>query len=118
MRFFSKIVLTISVVLVIPLTGYAGNCPNATSASSPNFCDSFKIAAECHCRASGLRPEMCTNYEMIYKRMMVTFGSLQRACEFQHDISTQECIDDWNCFRLGKTTSQAELCSGTGNACQ
>ncbi len=118
MRFISKIALITSVVLSTSFSVYAGNCPNATSASSANFCESFKVAAECHCRASGLRQEMCTNYEMIYKRMLVTFGSLQRACEFQHDSSTQECIDDWNCFRQGGSTSKSELCSGTGGACQ
>ncbi len=115
MRLLSKITLAAGVMF--SLSSQAAVCPKAEPASSPNFCASFKAAAECHCRASGLRPEMCVNYNSIYQRMIVTFGSLQRACEYQHDTSTQECMNDWNCFRSGGVTSTSELCSGTGAAC-
>lgn len=117
MRLLSQFTLAASIFVSLSFSVYAGGCPNASLPSDANFCASFKAAAECHCRSSGLRPDMCKNYDMIYKRMIATFGSVQRACEFQHDINTQECIDDWNCFRSGGATSNSQLCSGTGAAC-
>ncbi|MDP3561859.1 MAG: hypothetical protein Q8R83_06755 [Legionellaceae bacterium] len=113
----TKITLLSSVIFSLSLTVQAASCPSATRPSAPGFCSSFKIAAECHCISSGLPRGMCMNHELLYKRMITTFGSLQKACEFQHDISAQECIDDWNCFRFGGLTSSSELCSGTGAAC-
>lgn len=95
----------------------ASSCPQASSVTSAEFCSSFKTAAECHCISSGLPRKMCNNYKLLYKRMMDTFGSLQRACEYQHDTSVQECIDDWNCFLSGGSTSNSGTCSGTGLPC-
>lgn len=92
------------------------SCPSATPSQS-NFCGSFKVAAECHCMTSGLPKGMCANMDLLYARMISTLGSLQRACEYQHNTSVQECIDDWNCYRFGGVTSQNQLCSGTGAAC-
>src|SRR3990167_1233261 len=80
---------------------FATSCPRATAFTSSEFCNSFKSAAECHCVSSGFPRGMCTNYRLLYKRMLDTFGSLQKACEFQKETSTQECIDDWNCFLSG-----------------
>lgn len=95
----------------------AASCPVASAVSSPEFCNSFKIAAECHCISSGLPRGMCTNQTLLYKRMIDTFGSLKRACEFQRDASVQECIDDWNCYLSGGVTSDLQSCSGNGNPC-
>ena len=93
-------------------------CPAATSSSNPGFCSSFKLAAQCHCTSSGLPTGMCMNMKLLYTRMISTFGSVQRACEFQHDTSVQNCVDDWTCYRTGGKNSQNELCSSTGNACE
>lgn len=94
------------------------SCPIATATNSPAFCDSFKTAAQCHCTSSGLPRGMCTNMESLYNRMTSMLGSLRKACEYQHDTTTQNCIDSWNCYRHGGMNSQNELCSGTGSACQ
>ncbi len=93
------------------------SCPMAQPITSSDFCASFKAAAECHCSSSGLPRGMCVNQRLLYKRMIDTFGSLKRACEFQHDTTAQECIDDWNCYLSGGVTSNSEYCSGTGAAC-
>jgi len=92
-------------------------CPQAAPTTSPNFCSSFKAVAECHCAAS-LPKSMCADMQQLYKRMMAMFGSVEKACKFQHNTSTQNCIDDWNCYRNGGQSSDGALCSGTGNACQ
>ena len=93
-------------------------CPPATPSNSPGFCSSFKLAAECRCTSAGLPKGMCMNMVLLYNRMISTFGSVQRACEFQHDTSTQICVDDWNCYRSGGKNSKNELCSAIGNACE
>ena len=94
------------------------SCPIATPTHSLEFCNSFKIAAQCHCTSSGLPKGMCVNMHSLYDRMISMFGSLHKACEYQHDTTTQNCIDSWNCYRHGGTDSQQQLCSGSGNACQ
>ena len=95
-----------------------GSCPPASAISSASFCSSFKLAAQCHCTSSGLPKGMCLNMHSLYDRMNSIFGSVRRACEYQRDTSAQHCIDSWNCYRSGGTTSQNELCSGSGNACE
>lgn len=95
----------------------SSSCPQAAAVTSAEFCSSFKIAAECHCISSGLPRKMCANYKLLYKRMVDAFGSLQRACDYQHDTTAQECIDDWTCFLSGGLTSNSEPCSGTGESC-
>ncbi len=95
----------------------ASNCPQATVSSHPNFCHSFKVSAECHCSNSGLPKGMCTNMSTLYNRMISTFGTLQRACEFQRNTPAAVCIEDWNCYRLGGKNSNG-LCSSTGRACE
>lgn len=93
-------------------------CTPSLPPSSPGFCESFKVAAICHCTQTwGLPQRMCQDMNKLYSRMMASFGSLQRACEYQHDTTTQECIDDWNCYRRGGMTSDGQLCGGTGRAC-
>lgn len=91
-------------------------CPQAVSTSSPVFCSSFKAVAECHC-SNSLPKSMCTDMQQLYKRMIGMFGSIEKACQFQRDTSTQNCVDDWNCYRSGGKNSRGELCSGTGAAC-
>lgn len=93
-------------------------CPLAVPTTSTEFCESFKVATECHCVLSGLPKGRCSNMDLVYKTMINTLGPLHRACAYQRYASTQECIDDWNCYRYGGQTSDGQLCSGTGHACE
>lgn len=92
-------------------------CPQAVPTTDPNFCSSFKSVAQCHCIDSGLPASICQDVNTIYNRMISIFHSVQRACEYQRDTSTQTCIDDWNCYRLGGADSKGGLCSSTGSIC-
>lgn len=95
----------------------AAACLPAAPSNTAAFCESFQAAAECHCTSSGLPKGMCSNMGQLYARMLAMFRSVQRACEFQHNTTPQECIDDWNCYLSGGKNSAGGLCSGTGNAC-
>lgn len=113
------VILFVSMVSFFYLsTIFASSCPPATAANAPGFCSSFKVAAQCHCTSSGLPKGMCMNMKLVYDRMISMFGTVRRACEYQHDTSTQSCMDAWSCYRSGGNTSQNELCSGTGSACE
>lgn len=92
-------------------------CQKALPVESPSFCASFKTAAECNCTQSGLPRGLCQDPGSIYNRMISVFGSLKRACEYQHQTSAQDCIDGWTCFRTGGKSSQGMLCSSTGKSC-
>ncbi len=92
-------------------------CPMATPTTSAEFCQSFKVAAQCHCSSSGLPARMCQDMNIIYERMLAVFRDVKKACEFQHDTSVQNCIDSWHCYRDGGLNSNNELCSGTGSSC-
>src|SRR5689334_4606211 len=92
-------------------TDFYSNCPQALPTNDANFCSSFKSVAECHCIESGLPKKMCQDVEAIYVRMISMFGSVQKACQYQHDTSTRNCIDDWNCYRTGGKDSYGNLCS-------
>lgn len=96
---------------------FASNCPQAVPASTPEFCGSFQHVAQCHCQASGLPAKMCQNVTMVYKRMVNTFGSLERACQYQKDTSYETCIEDWRCYQQGGLTNDGQLCNGSGLAC-
>lgn len=112
---------TILFLSIFSLSSFATGltaCPAASAINGPGFCSSFKAAAQCHCTSTGLPSGLCVNMKLLYDRMNSMFGSVRRACEYQHDTSTQHCIDSWNCYRLGGTTSQNQLCSGTGLPCE
>ena len=94
------------------------SCSSALPSNDPGFCQSFHVAAECYCVASGLPKKMCSNMNLLFQRMIGTLGSIENACRFQHNTSFQECVDDWNCYRFGGTNSQGELCSSTGAPCE
>lgn len=94
------------------------SCPSALPTNHSGFCASFKAAAECYCTSTGLPRAMCNNMSKIYSRMVALYGSVQRACEFQHNTSTQTCLDDWQCYRSGGTDSNSQLCSSTGRSCE
>ncbi len=98
-------------------TAFSSNCPQATPADDVNFCGSFQQVAQCHCQASGLPARMCNNVPLVYKRMINTFGSIERACQFQKDTSYETCLQDWRCYQQGGLTNNGLLCNGTGLAC-
>ena len=112
------------VILLVCLLSFSSfsttlaTCPPATEIYGPGFCSSFKLAAQCHCTSSGIPKGMCMNMQSLYDRMTSIFGSVRRACEYQRDTNTQNCIDSWNCYRSGGVTSQNQLCNGTGSACE
>jgi hypothetical protein len=93
-------------------------CTNAVPTDNPAFCASFKTTAICYCTASGLPPMMCQDMNMLYARLVSVFGSLQKACEYQRYTSPQDCMDNWNCYRLGGVDSRGRICSSTRLACQ
>ncbi|OGT36505.1 MAG: hypothetical protein A3F11_11790 [Gammaproteobacteria bacterium RIFCSPHIGHO2_12_FULL_37_14] len=115
--FFSFNVYSFSDILKYFIATKHAQCPFADPVVSANFCASFKTAAECRCTSSGLPSGMCKDMTAIYNRMVSVFGSQQKACDYQKDVSTQECMDDWNCYRLGGKDSHGNLCSSTGKAC-
>ena len=93
------------------------SCPQALPTTDANFCSSFSDVAVCHCLASGLPRSACPDVNTIYKRMLIIFGSVERACNFQRNTDVQTCIDDWNCFNNGGSDSHGGLCSNSGKAC-
>lgn len=93
-------------------------CPIALPTDNPNFCASFKTAAICYCTASGLPSGMCQNMKLLYARLMLVFGSLQKACEYQHYTTTEDCMNNWNCYLQGGIDSTGKLCSSTQLACE
>jgi hypothetical protein len=94
------------------------NCAKALRSDDGKFCASFKAVAECHCTSSGLPKSMCSDMESLYQRMLVVFETQQNACEYQRDTHTQNCVDSWNCYRVGGKDSRGRLCSSTGKACR
>jgi len=92
-------------------------CPKATPTNAPNFCATFRVAAQCHCTNSGLPSRMCMNVKLLYQRLISVFGALEKACEFQHDTTKEDCMDSWNCYLHGGNNVDGNLCSGTGRAC-
>lgn len=92
-------------------------CPMALPTNDPGFCASFQSVAQCHCNETGTPKAICSSMERIYIGMIARFGSVQRACEYQHNTSTQDCIDDWTCYKNGGTDSQGRMCSSSGNKC-
>ena len=92
-------------------------CPMATPTNSPEFCNSFKTAAQCYCSNSGLPVRMCQDMNIIYQRMLAVFRDVTKACEFQTQTTPQNCMDSWHCYREGGLNANNEPCNGTGAAC-
>ncbi|HRD70376.1 MAG: hypothetical protein Q8M40_10820 [Legionella sp.] len=109
--------ILILITCIFSISGFAA-CTNALPTDNPGFCPTFKTAATCYCTSSGLPSGMCQDMKALYNRMLSTFGSLQKACEFQHYTSTQDCMDNWNCYLFGGADSRGRLCSSTRKACQ
>lgn len=95
----------------------AFSCSSALPTDHVNFCSSFKTAATCYCTSSGLPAGMCQDMNALYNRLISVFGSLQKACEYQRYTTTQDCMDNWNCYRFGGVDSHGRLCSSNRQAC-
>lgn len=93
------------------------NCLQSLATKKSGFCASFKATAECHCTSSGLPTVLCQDMNILYQRMEKIFGSQKEACEYQKDTTTQICMDDWNCYRLGGKDSHGNKCNATGKHC-
>lgn len=99
------------------VSAFAG-CPNALPTNDVNFCPSFERAAVCYCTSSGLPRAMCEDMNTLYARMISYFGSLRKACEHQRYTTTEDCMDNWNCYLHGGVDSRRRFCSSTKKACQ
>lgn len=112
-----KLATSLAIVLFSGSIMAATSCPEALPTNNAGFCPSFQAAAQCHCTSSGVPKGLCQDVRAVYKRMLALFGSVQRACEYQKNTSTQTCVDDWGCYINGGIDSQGRQCSGTGAAC-
>jgi hypothetical protein len=83
---------------------------------NPAFCASFQSEAKQHCMSSGLPSSLCNNMNFIYDSMVARFKSQQKACEYQKETSTKDCMDAWDCYRLGHD-GQGRLCNSAGKPC-
>lgn len=108
--------IAISAMLAFSFSAYS--CPNALPTDNVNFCSSFKSVATCYCTSSGLPSGMCQDMNQLYNRMVVVFGSLKKACEYQHYTTPQDCMNNWTCYRSGGVDSAGKQCSSTQRACQ
>lgn len=108
--------IAISSMLAFSLSAYS--CPSALPTDNVSFCSSFKSVATCYCTSSGLPSGMCQDMNQLYNRMVVVFGSLKKACDYQHYTTPQDCMNNWNCYRTGGVDSTGKQCSSTQRACQ
>jgi hypothetical protein len=79
----------------------AVNCGHAVPMTNPNFCQSFKAIAYCHCAVEhGMPPSTCNSMPRIKQILEATYGSLWNACSprVQKDVPQQECYDNWNYY--------------------
>lgn len=100
---------------IFNLNSFAEDCSRALPPHAREFCGTFEKSAQCYCRkkSKGLPNVKCDTMENIYDKMISTFHSLERACDFQKDVSSQECVDSWNCYRKGGSTSYGRYCNDT-----
>ncbi len=105
-------------LLSFSVFSYGNPCGNAVPTNDLNFCASFKVVATCYCTSSGLPAGMCQDMNMLYARMVSVYGSLDKACAAQPYTTKQDCLDNWNCYRLGGVDSRGRICSSTRKSCQ
>lgn len=106
------------VILICMYSASIFACPNAAPTNDVQFCASFKTAAICYCKASGLPSGLCQDMKSLYNRMIAVLGSLEKACAYQHSSTPQECIDDWNCYLRGGVDSRGRICSSNYLPCE
>jgi hypothetical protein len=93
------------------------SCTKALPSNHQKFCSTFRNAAECACTSSGLPNSMCQNMKSLHERMITVFSSELEACKYQHDTTTQNCLDGWACYRRGGKDSHGRLCQTNGASC-
>jgi hypothetical protein len=93
------------------LTSSAHACLKIDDFASPEFCQVFSEIARCHCNHSGLPSRLCQNVQDIYRRMIATFGSIEKACRFQKDTSQENCMNAWKCYLQGGQLENGQSCS-------
>lgn len=108
-----RILIATMIYWTLPATA----CTNSFPPDDVRFCPSFKAAATCYCTSTGLPAFLCQDMNSLYNRMMLVFGSLKRACEYQHHTSTQDCVDNWTCYLRGGIDSRGRWCNLTQRAC-
>lgn len=99
-------------------TDVSANCGQALATDNPNFCESFRTVAECHCLAKGYPRLVCHDMSKLYNLMLLVYWSQKSACEHQNETTVQTCMDDWDCYRVGGKDSQGKMCSMTGKSCK
>lgn len=92
-------------------------CAEADETTKSTFCASFAAVATCHCLESHVPSFACQNMNFLYNAMLAQYTTLERACASQTYTKPQNCIDSWNCYRLGGYNSAGGACSGTGSSC-
>ncbi len=105
------------VIFVCIFSASSFACPRATPLGDADFCSSFKTAATCYCTNAGLPAGMCQNMNQLYLRMLSIYSTLQKACEHQTYTTTQDCMDNWNCYLKG-VDSTGKSCLINHGACQ
>ncbi|MBI2785206.1 MAG: hypothetical protein HYX60_02400 [Legionella longbeachae] len=107
----------VGLMSLFSVSSFSFSCPNALPTNSEGFCASFKSVAICYCTSTGLPSGMCQDMKMLYARMISIYGSLSNACNAQKYTTPQDCMDNWNCYRLGGVDSRGRLCSSNKKAC-
>lgn len=110
-------ILVLALLIFSPLQLMASSCPHAVPTHCAKFCETFRNAAKCHCTSSGLPQGMCSDVKLLYKRLITTFGTLERTCEFQRDTTKENCIDSWHCYLNGGVNTDGKPCNDNGNPC-
>jgi hypothetical protein len=95
---------------------------HAATSTQPNFCATFPPAATCNCENHVPNPPYCEQMNNVYCSMLLTYGSLEKACQNQNVTSYNECVADWNCYWDGGKSSfppspNSTLCNATGVKC-
>lgn len=87
---------------------FAGACGKAVPIDNANFCSSFKKVAICYCTDTGLPAPLCQDMKMLYARMVSVYKTLDNACANQHHTTKEDCVANWNCYRLGTGQQQTD----------
>lgn len=110
------------ILLLISFSSYAANVSsamnppidNAPPTTDPAFCARFKAIAFEHCKVDAPKGTPCNNIALLYTLMMSKFGTLEKACSYaaqfgsEKRTSAAQCVQDWNCYRLGTAPCYAK----------
>ena len=83
-----KRIFIIWLVCFLNFPSYAANsyltCPKAAATNDPNFCNSFKSVAICHCIESGIPAGKCQSMQYIYDLMIARFNQYELQMAARH----------------------------------